>query len=152
MTEYLQTTVDKFTFRVATDRLYTPNGIWVLSLTSERPPRVRIGITDFMQQHSGDMAFVNVKPLGTKVETGDEFADMETMKITLALPSPIAGAIVEINTALELKPEVVNQDPYGEGWMAVIEAADWETERSKLLDPPAYLAVMQSQAEEELKS
>jgi glycine cleavage system H protein len=152
MSEYLQTTVDKFTFRVATDRLYTPNGVWVLSMPSQGAPRLRIGITDFLQQHSGDVAFVNVKPQGTMLKAGDEFADMETMKITLGLPSPISGAIIEINTALELTPEVVNQDPYGEGWMATIEATDWEAERAKLLDAPAYLAVMQSQAEQELKS
>ena len=152
MSEYIQTTVDKFTFRVAIDRLYTPEGVWVISIPSQGPPRLRIGITDFMQQHNGDVAFVNVKPPGTNLKAGDEFADMETMKITLGLPSPITGAIVENNPALELTPEVVNQDPYGEGWMAVIEAVDWEAERAQLLDAPAYLAVMQSQAERELKS
>ncbi|HEX9155250.1 MAG TPA: glycine cleavage system protein H [Nitrospira sp.] len=121
-------------------------------MPSQGPPRVRIGITDFLQQHSGDVAFVNVKPQGTNLKAGEEFADMETMKITLGLPSPITGAIVEINPALELTLEVVNQDPYGEGWMAVIEAADWEADRAKLLDAPAYLDVMKAQAEKELES
>jgi glycine cleavage system H protein len=152
MSEYLQTSVDKFTFRVATDRLYTPNGLWILFVQTQGPPRVRIGITDFLQQHSGDVAFVNVKPQGTNLKAGDEFADMETMKITLGLPSPITGAILEINPAFELTPEVVNQDPYGEGWMAVIEAADWEADRAQLLEAPGYLEVMKAQAEKELES
>ncbi|MBZ5534918.1 MAG: glycine cleavage system protein H [Acidobacteriia bacterium] len=152
MSEYLQTTVDKFTFRVATDRLYTPHGVWVLSMPPQGSSRVRIGVTDFLQQHSGDVAFVNVKPTGTQLKAGEEFADMETMKITLGLPSPITGTLVEINPSLELTPEVVNQDPYGEGWLAVIEGMDWESDRAKLLEAPAYFAVVQSQAEQELKS
>ncbi|MBZ5551648.1 MAG: glycine cleavage system protein H [Acidobacteriia bacterium] len=152
MSEYLQTTVDKFTFRVAKDRLYTPNGLWVMFVQAQGPPRLRIGITDFLQQHSGDVAFVTARPQGTNLKAGDEFADMETMKITLGLPSPITGTIVEISPALELKPEVVNQDPYGEGWMAVIEATDWEADRAQLLEAPAYLEVMKALAEKELES
>lgn len=152
MSEYLQTTVDKFTFRVAKDCLYTPNGLWVMFVQAQGPPRLRIGITDFLQQHSGDVAFVTARPQGTNLKAGDEFADMETMKITLGLPSPITGTIVEISPALELKPEVVNQDPYGEGWMAVIEATDWEADRAQLLEAPAYLEVMKALAEKELES
>ena len=63
MPEYLETMVDKFTFRVATDRLYTTEGLWALAEGS----RVRIGLTDFMQQRSGDVAFAEVKPEGTSV-------------------------------------------------------------------------------------
>lgn len=152
MPEYLQATVDKFSFRVAKDRLYTSDGVWILSAQSEKPPRVRIGVTDFLQQHNGDVAFANIKPPGTSFRAGDEFAELETMKINVGLPSPVTGTIVEVNKALELTPEVINQDPYDKGWLAVLEVTDWEADRAKLLDPPAYLAVMQSQAEQELKS
>lgn len=152
MPEYLQTTVDKFTFRVAKDRLYTAAGVWLLALPSQSPQRVRAGVTDFFQQHNGDVAFANVKPAGSSLNGGDEFADMETMKVTVGLPSPVAGTVVEANTALELTPELVNQEPYEKGWLAIIEVADWDADRRKLLDAPAYLAVVQAQAEEELKS
>jgi glycine cleavage system H protein len=152
MSDYLQTTIDKFTFRVAKDRLYTSEGMWVLPVQGEGSQRVRIGVTDFFQQHNGDVAFANVKAAGGRLHPGDEFADMETMKVTVGLPSPVAGTIVEANKALELTPEVVNQDPYEKGWLVVIEVTDWEADRAKLLDAPAYLAVMQAQAEEELKS
>ena len=74
------------------------------------------------------------------------------MKVTVGLPSPVTGTIVEVNKALERTPEVINEDPYDKGWLAVVEVTDWEADRAKLLDPPAYLAVMQSQAEQELKS
>lgn len=148
MPEYLETRADKFTFRVATDRLYTPEGLWVLQ---EPASRVRIGLTDFMQQRSGDLAFATVKPVGTKLGVGDEFGEIETVKVTQTLGSPVAGAILEANPALDLTPEVVNGDPYGAGWMAVIETASWEKDRLALLDPQAYLTLMGSQIEQELQ-
>ncbi len=152
MPEYLQTTVDKFTFRVAKDRLYTPDGVWILPPRSEPPRRVQVGVTDFLQQHNGDVAFAKVKSQGTSFQAGEEFAELETMKVNLGLPSPVTGTVVEVNKALEQTPELVNQDPYDKGWLAVIEVRDWEADRAMLLDAPAYLAVMQSQAEEEVKS
>ena len=151
MPEFLRTTVDKFTFLVATDRLYTAEGVWVLAV-AQGSNRVRLGVTDFMQQHNGDVAFVSLKPTGTAIQVGDEFADIETMKVTIGVASPVAGTLVKVNEEFTLKPESVNEDPYGKGWLAEIETTNWETDRAKLLDAKAYLAVMQSQAEEELKS
>jgi len=147
MPEYLETTVDKFIFRVATDRVYSPEGVWALAEGS----RVRVGITDFLQQRNGDVAFVHMKPIGTKLAVGDEFAELETIKATVSFFAPVRGTVVEVNTDLELSPEVVNQEPYGKGWLAVMEATDLEADRAKLLDPQAYLSAMRSQAEEELK-
>jgi glycine cleavage system H protein len=151
MSEFLATTVDKFTFRVATDRLYCRDGLWVFWIQPQEGNRVRVGLTDYLQQYSGDVAFVTVKPLGTKLEVGDDLADLETIKVNIALPSPVSGAIVGVNDALELNPEFVNQSPYEKGWLAEIEATDWEAERALLLDAKAYLAIMKSQAEEEAK-
>ena len=152
MAEYLQTTIDKFTFRVATDRLYTSDGVWVFAEQSQGSHRVRIGVTDYLQQHNGDVAFANVKPQGTTLNPGDDCAELETMKVNVALPSPVSGKIVAVNKALEMTPEVINHDPYDKGWLAVLEASDWDAERSKLLDAQSYLAVMQSQAQQELQS
>jgi glycine cleavage system H protein len=147
---FLEQTVDKFTFRVATDRLYTPEGFWVLAMQAGTSGRVRVGLTDFMQQRSGDMAFVSVKAPGTRLAAGDDLAEIETVKVTVSLPAPLGGTVVQVNEALELTPEVVNQDPYGRGWLAVIEVAKWEDERARLLDPAAYLAHMQREVEKEL--
>ena len=146
MQEYLETTVDKFVFRVATDCLYGSDGIWA----QLEGNRVRVGLTDFLQQRSGDVAFVHVKPVGTKLADGDEFAELETIKVNQSLFVPLSGTVVEVNSALSQNPEIINQEPYGKGWLAVIEAANWEAERAKLLDPHAYLAVMRSQAEQEI--
>ena len=68
MPEFLEVTVDKFTFKVATDRFYTREGVWALVEGN----RVRIGLSDFLQQRSGDIAFAEVKPVGTAVAVGDE--------------------------------------------------------------------------------
>jgi glycine cleavage system H protein len=147
MTEFLETTVDKFNFKVATDRYYSSEGLWAQELGN----RIRIGLTDFLQQRSGDVAFAEVKPGGTALAVGDEVATIETIKVNISLTSPVNGRIVEVNPAMETAPEAINQDPYGEGWLAVIEPADWKTDRAALLDPQAYFTLMKGQAEEEAK-
>jgi glycine cleavage system H protein len=150
MPGYLETTVDKFIFRIATDRLYSREGVWAMDAGA--PGRVRLGLSDFAQQRNGDAAFVHLKPAGTRLTAGEEFGELETIKATLGLISPAAGEIVEVNQDLDLNPENINQDPYGKGWLAVIRAADWEAARARLLEPAAYLAVMRAQAEEEQES
>ncbi len=151
MPEYLETTVDKFTFKVARDRLYTQDGVWTLPIESQEGVKVRVGLTDYVQQHSGDIAFANVKPIGTPLSVGDEFAEIETIKINVSMPSPVAGAIVEVNKALEMHPELVNQDPYDKGWLVLVKPTAWDAARAGLLDPNAYFDLMRSQVEEELK-
>jgi glycine cleavage system H protein len=149
MPEFLETTIDKFIFRVAADRLYSCDGVWVLARGEGGP--VELGLTDYVQQRSGDVAFVHLKPAGTRLPSGDEFAEVETIKATLSVAAPLAGEIVEVNPALEPSPEKVNEDPYGNGWLVRMQPADWQAGRANLLDPQAYFALMRTQAEEELK-
>ena len=148
MTEFLETTVDKFTFKVATDRLYSAEGLWA------RPEgnRVRIGLSDFIQQHNGDVAFAEVKAVGTNVAFGDEIATIETIKVNLSLISPVTGKVVEVNPAMSTAPEAINQDPFGAGWLAVVEATEWEADKSRLLNSQAYFAKMKRDAELEVKN
>jgi glycine cleavage system H protein len=147
MPSFLETTVDKFSFKVATDRLYSSEGVWALA----EGDRVRVGLTDFLQQRSGDVAFVEVRQVGRAVAKGDEVAMVETIKANVEVSSPAAGLVAEANPALARTPEVINQDPFGEGWLAVIEAADWPTDRDALLDPQAYFDLMRSQVNEEAR-
>ena len=147
MAEFLETSVDKFIFKVATDRLDSAEGLWFL----EEGNRIRVGVTDYQQQLNGDVAFVHLKPVGTSLASRDEFAEVETIKATVSFWSPVAGKILEVNADLDLAPETVNQDPYGKGWLVVLEAADWQADRAMLLDAENYLSAMRSQAEEELK-
>lgn len=145
MSEFLEVTLDKFTFKIASDRWYTREGVWVLPNTE----RVRVGLSDYAQQRSGDIAFAEIKSIGTRLAVGDEVAAIETIKVNVALASPIRGEVVEINSMLETTSEVINQDPYGMGWLAVIAPADWSTDRSRLLDAAAYFDLVKREAAEE---
>ncbi len=147
MTEYLETTVDKFIFRVATDRYYCSEGLWAKAEGN----LVSIGLTDFWQQRNGDVAFAEIEPVGTTLTIDDVISTIETIKVDIELTSPVNGNIVEINPEMEDNPELINQDPYGDGWLAVIEVADWASEQAKLLDPEAYFMLMKGQAEKEAR-
>ncbi len=148
MADYLAYTLDKFTFKVATDCLYSPAGLWARA----EDERITVGVSDFLAQRSGDVAFADVVPVGTAVEAGEELANLETIKVDLELPAPISGRVAAVNEKLELEAEVINLDPYVQGWLAIIEASDWPAERAGLLSPEAYLAQMEREALEELGS
>lgn len=145
MAEFLEYTLDKFTFKVATDRFYNPEGVWAKA----EGDQVTVGVSDFFQQRNGDVAFAEVKEVGTAVAATAEFATIETIKVDIELPCPVSGTIAAVNEKLELEAEVVNQDPYGEGWLALITAADWDADRANLMTPEAYLEHMKVQAQAE---
>lgn len=143
----LEVMVDKFIFRVEEKRFYSQEGVWV---ALERGCG-RLGLTDFVQQLNGDLAFASVKPAGTEIKAGEAFADIETVKAVLDLRSPVTGRILEVNPELEVSPELINQDPYGKGWLAVVELERWEEEKAGLLDAPRYLELAKQQGEMEMK-
>jgi glycine cleavage system H protein len=143
----LEVTVDKFTFQVPEGLLYSDAGVWIAVEGS----RARLGLSDFTQQVNGDIAFANVGRIGDTLKAGDEFGTIETVKVNVGLPSPVAGKIVEANPLLQNAPEAINQDPYGKGWMVVLELSDWQTNKQDLLDAPHYLQLVKQQAEAELK-
>jgi glycine cleavage system H protein len=147
MTDYLEFTIDKFTFRTATDRFYNEEGVWA----KPEYNKIRIGISDYLQQRSGDVAFAEVKSLGTLVALGEELAVIETIKVNISLPSPVAGKVIEANPAMETTPETINLDPYGTGWMAVIEVTGGETNLKHLLDGQAYFTKIKLEVEREVK-
>ena len=143
--EYLQATVGKFVFVVKKGYLYDEQGVWL----TVKDGLARVGVTDFLQQKSGDVAFVNMPETGTELIRGQELGSIETIKADVRINSPISGVIHERNEELDITPELVNQDPYGDGWLVVIETTDYESDRQGLLTPEGYLAVMRSQAEQE---
>ena len=110
-----------------------------------------MGLTDFLQQRSGDVAFAAMKPQGTSLAAGDELGTIETIKVNISLGSPVSGKVLEINPAMETTPEAINQDPYGAGWLALLQPLDWAADRAALLDPQAYFSLVRNQAEEETK-
>lgn len=144
---YLELAIDKFIFRVRSGYLYSEAGVWV----DYDPARgvVRAGLTDFRQQSSGDVAFVNLPEVGVQVAAGDDLVDIETIKVDLAVPAPLEGEVVAVNEALDQAPELVNQQPYGDGWLVELKPVRWPA--PGLLDAPAYLALTKEQAEAEAK-
>ncbi|MBD8512981.1 glycine cleavage system protein GcvH [Photobacterium sp. WH77] len=96
-----------------------------------------VGITDYAQQMLGDMVFVDLPEVERVTEAGDEFAVAESVKAASDVYAPISGVVVAINEDLELSPELVNNDPYGDGWLIQIKADD-EGELDELLDAEGY--------------
>ncbi len=99
--------------------------------------RVRVGITDFAQDALGDVVYVDLPEVGTQVTAGQAFGEVESTKSVSDVYAPVSGTIVERNAALEQKPELVNEEPYGHGWLVSIEASD-PSELDQLLDDGAY--------------
>lgn len=142
--EYLEASVDKFVFRVARDCRYNDSDVWA----KREGERVRVGLTDFLQQKSGDVGFVDVKMVDTALAANDELASVDTIKVDLVVPAPLAGTVRAVNSALADRPELVNSDPYGEGWLAEIEPSNW-SDFDALLDAETYLPQMKARAEME---
>lgn len=105
----------------------------------EADGRVTIGISDHAQDALGDLVYVELPQVGQKLVAGDKFAVVESVKAASDVYSPVSGVVVEVNAALADAPETINRAPYGEGWMAVVEAdAGWDG--AALLDAAAYAA------------
>jgi len=104
--------------------------------------KVRIGITDYAQDALGDVVYVDVPAVGTDVKLNDSFSEVESTKSVSDIFAPVAGTIVEVNAGLADAPERLNADPYGEGWICVIEPTD-AAEVDALLDAGAYRALIE---------
>lgn len=135
MPEFLETTHDKFIFRVKTGCLYTEDEYWV----DIKDAIATVGVTDYLQKSSGDVAFVEPVTPGKNVKKGEELGEMETIKTTMGLISPVAGRVIEINGELEARPELINDDPYGAGWICRIELAGPEEGKDGFLDAETYM-------------
>jgi len=96
-----------------------------------------VGITDYAQSELNDIVFVELKPVGTKVNQGDRIGTIEAVKAVSDLYAPVSGEIIEINTSLEKTPEIINSEPYNGGWMVKMKLTDIN-EVSKLLDVRKY--------------
>ena len=99
--------------------------------------RVTVGVTDFAQEQLGDVVFLDLPDADESVEGGEPLGEVESTKSVSDLYSPLTGKVVEINAECKDNPAAVNQDPYGEGWLLVIEPAD-PTEFDGLLTPEDY--------------
>ena len=104
--------------------------------------RARVGITDYAQEQLGDIVYVDLPEVGTKVSGGDTFGEIESTKSVSDLYSPVTGTVVARNEELDANPELVNADPYGQGWLIEVEM---DQEPSGLLDAQGYAALVAEQ-------
>jgi glycine cleavage system H protein len=105
--------------------------------------KVRVGITDYAQDALGDVVFVELPSVGDAVPLGGTFGEVESTKSVSELYAPVAGTVVEVNADLTDAPERLNEHPYGEGWICIIEPDD-DAQYSTLLDANAYLELIGS--------
>lgn len=100
-----------------------------------------IGVTDFAQSQLGDVVFVELPDESGTVKVGDGFSVIESVKAVSDIYAPVSGKIVKVNQALTDAPDLINQEPYGEGWIVVIEMSD-SSELDDLLDSDAYVQLV----------
>lgn len=101
--------------------------------------RVQVGITDYAQDALGDVVYVELPEVGASVKAGDSVAEVESTKSVSDIYAPLSGTIVEVNADLADAPERLNEDPYGDGWIFVIEP---DSDADDLLDAAAYRALI----------
>ena len=104
--------------------------------------RARVGITDYAQDALGDVVFVQLPNVGDSVSAGDTFGEVESTKSVSDIYAPVSGTVVAVNDALSDSPQLVNEDPYGEGWICEIEIAD-QSQYGELLDAVAYVELVE---------
>jgi glycine cleavage system H protein len=122
---------------IPSDLRYSADHEWAQLLGD----RIRIGITDYAQDALGDVVFVQIPEVGADVSAGETFSEVESTKSVSDIYAPVAGKVVAVNEGLATHPELLNSDPYGEGWICEIHIAD-RAEFEKMLDSGAYQSLI----------
>ncbi len=117
------------------NRYYTKEHEWALLETDQT---IRIGITDHAQDSLHEIVYVDLPKIGLKIKKGELLGTVESVKAVSEVFSPVSGEIIEANTALDTSPELVNKEPYGNGWIAVVRPSDLKSELNMLLTPKDY--------------
>jgi glycine cleavage system H protein len=121
-----------------TDRRYTKDHEWAYRENG----LIIVGITWYAQSKLKDIVYVELPKVGRKVNKGEAIAVVESVKTAADVYSPVSGEIVEVNKELESKPELINQDPYGKGWIAKIKPSNLEKEWDELLEASNYVKLI----------
>jgi len=119
------------------DLLYTTDHEWVKIEGNQ----ATVGITDYAQSQLGDIVFVDIQTEGEHLDLGEEFGALEAVKTVAEALMPLSGTVTKVNPDLECEPQLINNDPYGEGWMIKIELTNPE-EATTLLKSEAYMELI----------
>ncbi|MEN2986265.1 MAG: glycine cleavage system protein GcvH [Thermodesulfovibrionaceae bacterium] len=111
---------------------------------SGKSKKVKVGITDYAQESLGDIIYIELPDVETHVEADTEMAEIESTKASSAVIAPVSGTIIEINEELVDHPELINEDPYGKGWIAIIEMDD-PSELEDLMDYEEYESYLEEE-------
>jgi len=133
VSEFLETTYEKFIFKVKVGYLYSQEEFW----TNFQNGSATVGLTDFMQKAKGDVAFLETMEPGQVVKRGEEIGKIETIKATFGIISPVSGKVLAVNEAVVNSPEMLNSDPYEGAWLVKIEIAN-AAEADELMDSATY--------------
>jgi glycine cleavage system H protein len=125
------------------DRRYTKDHEWV----RVQGERGTIGITDYAQNQLGDVVFLELPEVGRKLQAGEVFGTVESVKAVSELFAPVAGEVLEVNSDLTDKPETLNRDPHGAAWMLVVKITDASALKD-LMDAPSYQAFVEGEAKQ----
>jgi len=145
--DYKEYIYDKFIFKVKNGIYYHKDGCWV----EVEGNIATIGVSDFFQTLKGDVAGVSLYSIGVNIVQDDPLGDIETMKISIELISPASGKIIEHNKQLIDTPELINSDPYGEGWLLKAELKNFKADKLNLMDSGRYFDYMKAKVDEEGK-
>ena len=126
------------------DLTYTAEHEWLRATSADGAVTVRIGITEYAQEALGDIVFVTLPTVGTALDAGQALGEVESTKSVSDVYAPVAGTVTARNDALEATPELVNSDPYGEGWLLElsVEGGEQALSGDALLDAAAYQALL----------
>jgi glycine cleavage system H protein len=125
---------------VPDDLRYSAEHEWARPL--DLPSRVRVGITDFAQDALGDVVFVDLPQVGDTVAAGESVGELESTKSVSEMYAPVAGSVTAVNEALTDNPGLINEDPYGDGWLLELDIADGALDA--LMDAAAYRELTES--------
>ena len=144
--EFLELQFDKFRLRVPKDCWYAGYDTWVRVEGDE----ALVGVTDFFQTKLGDIVGLAAVE-NASLEQDDVLATLESVKAAVDITVPASGKIITFNKALDDRPELVNQDPHGDGWIARLRLTDWQADQAMLLSPERYFKLMQDKVAKELE-
>ena len=145
-TEYLVVTHDKFQFRIpVVDYVFNENDVWARVLDGV----ARVGISDYMQQKLTDISYFEPPKTEVAVDQFGELGSVESAKAVFEIVSPVSGTVVGVNPAVIENPGLINEDPYGSGWLVEIKVTDFAQDQALLLDGAAYADVVKRKAAEE---
>lgn len=145
--EFHEVIIDKFILKVPKEGyLFNENDFWV----KVEGDTGKIGITDYVQTNVGDIMYVEFPEIGTEISQFDDVCSFESSKTLLSAVSPVSGTVTAVNKKLEDSPNLLNEDPYGEGWLIEVKLTSLEEDRELLLGGSEYFEKMKSKAQKDI--